>query len=76
MNDDDLLDAIGEAYNDFYDDPRGIHYVEIADRFDTDGLAEADLLADVIDMACRDRKNGLDRKSADEVLRTIEGWSQ
>lgn len=72
MNDHELHDAIEDAYADFYDDPRGIHYFQIADRWDVDDLAEADILATAINMGCRDKKQGNEKKDSDEILHRLD----
>lgn len=75
MNNTDLRERISEAYSEFYDEPRAISYWEISDRFDTDSLKETDIIADVIDMACRDSQNDLEKRDTEEVIETLAEWS-
>lgn len=76
MNHEDLHDAIGRAYSEFYNEPQAISYWEIQDRFGTDSLKETDILADVIDMACRHSQNDLEKRSTEEVIETLAEWAE
>lgn len=68
MDDAELLAAIEAAYESVYVNPRAISYWTISREYETDDLGETDLLADVIDMACRDSQNDRDARDLDEIL--------
>lgn len=71
MDNTDLKEAIEEAYDDLYDEPRQISYWEIQREFETESLRETDILATVIDLACRDSQNDRDRRDLDAILRVL-----
>lgn len=74
MNDNELANTIADAYTDFYDDPRSIHYREIEGEYGTDALAETDAIADAIDMAIRDSESRDEPRTQQDVLETLAEW--
>lgn len=73
-SDTDLAKTLERAYREFHADPRPISYWEIADRYDTDSLGEADVVADTIDLACRDAERDHPARDTDDLLETISEW--
>lgn len=71
MNIEDLEAAMRDAYADFYENPRGIHYFDVAEQYDTDELVEVDMIAAVIDLAVEDAVEGRGRRDIDSVLRRL-----
>jgi len=70
----EFSDRLFTAYKSGYYYPRELHYRQIAEKWNTDGLAETDALADTYDLGCRHTQNDHPRFDKDELLKEIASW--
>lgn len=71
----DFAETLERAYSEFHADPRAISYWEIDAAYDPASLAEADMVADTIDLACRDAAADREPRDVTEILDTLAGWT-
>lgn len=76
MDVNELANAMYEAYSDFFEDPQPISYWEIEQRYGTDSVREADMVADAIDLGCGDAQGDLDEvpRTREELIEEIASW--
>lgn len=70
-----LMKIAKEQYEEFYENPRRIHYFEIRDLVAFDNVRVLDYVAEAIDLGCVDSKQGRDKRSEEELFENIgEPW--
>jgi hypothetical protein len=75
MNDNKLSEALYDAYESGYSDPRPLHYSEIVDEFGGgDSISETDAIADAFDLGCRHAESDADQLPKEELLEEMASW--
>lgn len=74
MNDEEMADALYEAYESGHDDPRSMHYRQLEMEFETDTLPETDAVADAFDLGCDHAQNDVDKFDKDDLLEEMASW--
>lgn len=75
-DDEKLADALHDAYTSGYDDPRFIHFTQLAEQFGYNGLPEVDMMADAFDLGCRHAENDVEKFNEQELLEEMESWGE
>lgn len=62
-----------DYYEDFYEEPRSIHYMELSQQLGSQSLPLLDFVAAALDVGCRDAENGVEKRDKEEVIEMIGG---
>jgi len=60
-----------DYYEDFYDDPRRIHYLELSNRVGAQNVRVLDYVAEALDLGCDDAQEGREKRTEDELFERI-----
>jgi len=74
MNDDELAQALYDAYSTGYDEPRPMHYTTISAEFDTDELSETDAVANAFTLGCDHANQDAKKLLKNELLDELASW--
>lgn len=66
--------ALYAAYRSGYEDPRPMHYRELAEEFGYEEIPEIDMVADAFDLGCRHAENDVEQFGKDELLEEMASW--
>lgn len=73
-DDSEFAESLYNAYVSGYEDPRPIHYGELAEEFNVEELAETDAVADAFDLGCLHSQNEVEKLSNQELLEEMASW--
>lgn len=71
---DGIADVMQRAYNSGYDNPRPMHYSQLAEEFGYSNPPEVDMVADSFDLGCRHAQNNVEKFDKRKLLAEMASW--